>query len=199
MDKSTCSFDPCVNPVRYGDLGLCDGHYQQRRKGKELRPLRLNTRNMTHEQRFWAKVQKSAGCWEWMASKAQNGRGYGSININGKMTPAHRFSWELANGVIPDGMEVDHICFNMGCVNPAHLRLVTRAENCQYRQGASSNNRSSGVRGVYWNARADKWIAKVKHMGKYTHVGTFETVEEADIAVRAKRAEMFKHSDPVTT
>lgn len=196
MAKSTCAFETCERDARY--WGLCDGHAQQRKRGQALRPLRLNTRDMTHEQRFWVKVNKTASCWIWTACKAQSGRGYGSINISGRMIPAHRFSWEMQNGPIPAGAEIDHVCFNMACVNPAHLRVVTREENCQYRQGAQSNNKSSGVRGVYWNERSGKWIAKVKHRGKYTHVGTFATIEEADIAVRAKRAEMFKHADPGT-
>lgn len=195
MDKSTCMFDGCDRAVRYGVLGLCDGHYQQHKKGKALRPLRINTRDMTHPERFWLKVNKTGSCWVWEAAMAY--AGYGTFNLNGKMTPAHRYSWTILRGPIPMGAEIDHICFTPACVNPAHLRVVTRAENCQYRQGAQSNNKSSGVRGVYWNERAGKWIAKVKKSGKYTHVGTFDTIEEADVAVRAKRAEMFKHADPL--
>ena len=80
-------------------------------------------------ERFWAKVDKSGDCWEWTATKSY---GYGRIKVNGRMPLAHRISWELANGrEIPAGLEVDHMCFNHGCVNPDHLRLLTRSENAR--------------------------------------------------------------------
>jgi len=84
------------------------------------------------EQRFWGKVRKSEGCWEWQASRAKrvNGWGdYGRIRLNGATLLAHRVSWELANGPIPDGMLIRHTCDNPPCVNPAHLVLGTAHDN----------------------------------------------------------------------
>lgn len=83
------------------------------------------------EVRFFAKVVKSDGCWLWQASK--NNKGYGQILV--EKTPkhivklAHRVSWEIHNGPIPDGLGVLHACDTPLCVNPQHLFLGTQKQN----------------------------------------------------------------------
>ena len=77
--------------------------------------------------RFWAKVCKTNGCWTWTASK--NPHGYGQIRLSGKLTLAHRVSWTIHNGVIPEGLFVLHICDNPPCVRPDHLFLGTQKDN----------------------------------------------------------------------
>ncbi len=104
----------------------------------EKAPHRANGRGTTREvirmpakrilsERFWEKVQKTDGCWEWQAAK--DGCGYGFIWVRTRMYRAHRISYEMLHGPIPAGLQIDHLCCNPGCVNPSHLEVVTQAEN----------------------------------------------------------------------
>jgi hypothetical protein len=75
-----------------------------------------------------SKITLVGDCWEWTGSR--NPKGYGSVtNGKGASMLAHRRSYEIFNGPIPDGFEVDHLCENTSCVNPAHLEAVTPEEH----------------------------------------------------------------------
>lgn len=77
-------------------------------------------------------VHPGTGCWEWRGYADRNGYGriYDPTRPNGKKTQwAHRVFFERHNGPIPDGHDIDHVCQNTICVNPAHLEAVTRAEH----------------------------------------------------------------------
>lgn len=81
-------------------------------------------------ERFWPKVDKESspsGCWLWTASIKTTG--YGQIKSDDKMLLAHRVSYTLLRGPIPDGMSIDHLCKIRHCVNPDHMELVTPSEN----------------------------------------------------------------------
>lgn len=78
-------------------------------------------------ERFWSKVEKTASCWLWTA--CLNPNGYGHLRVDKADWAAHRLSWEIHRGPIPDGLWVLHHCDNPPCINPAHLFLGTCRDN----------------------------------------------------------------------
>lgn len=74
-------------------------------------------------------VDAASGCWLWTG--CLDGNGYGKIGVDNvrKGVGAHRFSYELHVGPIPDGLQIDHLCRVRNCINPEHLEPVTSAVN----------------------------------------------------------------------
>lgn len=135
MSKRTCSIDGCERP--FLARTWCKKHYRAWQEHGDP----LGTKLRTKEERFRAKYEESdTGCWIWRAFVATNG--YGRFWDGNTREWAHRASYELFVGPIPDGMQIDHLCHSedescnsssecphRACVNPDHLEVVTQREN----------------------------------------------------------------------
>lgn len=134
---------------------------------------------------FWHNADRTGKCWIWTGHV--DPQGYGRY----KNTYAHRYAFELSKGKpILAGNQIDHMCHHRACVNPDHLRSVTNKQNGENRKGPNRNS-TSGVRGVTWNKRHQKWCAKFRHNGAYIYVGMFDSLDEAEKRVITRRNQVF--------
>jgi hypothetical protein len=125
----TCGVDGCIKLAK--NSGMCWGHYcRVRRHGStEIGIKRIP--GLKYERMLAGYPDKPTdGCWEWTGNRT--GDGYG--RLAGRQGLAHRLSYEYHLGPIPDGLEIDHLCRNRGCGNPAHMEAVTHRVNCQRRE-----------------------------------------------------------------
>lgn len=156
---------------------------------------------MSMDSRFWSKVNKDGPvspllgtpCWIWTARLTH--KGYGEFYFFGKMARAHRVSWMLEWRPLPKLL--DHKCLVRKCVNPDHLRAATDRENQENRAGARSDNRSSGIRGVYWSKRNQKWLVQARSDGRAYYGGYFpeNQLSEAEAAAIDLRNRLMTRND----
>lgn len=114
--------------------------------------------------RFWSKVEKTLTCWEWKTGLM---RGYGAFSIKRKSYLAHRFSFELKNGDISN-KTLDHLCRNSKCVNPSHLEIVSRGENCRRGRVAKLNmEKALSIKDLYKNRKYNQCeLANIFNVGQ---------------------------------
>jgi len=130
-----CSVEGCESVVV--GQGLCHKHWQRIKLRGIENVGEPAQRDLSISERFWEKVEKTETCWNWTAAVT---RGYGRFFPKGKPEQAHRVAYELLVGPIPEGLTIDHLCFNTLCVNPDHLEPVTLSENVRRMHAARATD-----------------------------------------------------------
>lgn len=112
--------------------------------------------------RFWRMVRRDESCWTWTSARNKSGHGRFAVWRHNHMTNlyAHRVSWQIHFGMIPDGLYICHRCDNPPCVRPDHLFMGTQTDNMHdaARKGRTAAPASANPlrypRGArHWNAR----------------------------------------------
>lgn len=123
------------------------------------RPVRPAAENMSLPDvaRFYSRIGiRFYGCWEWLGTPSQI---YGSFRVGGQLRKAHRISYELAYGRIPDGVVVLHLCDNPRCVRPEHLCSGTQRDNVLDMDAKKRRRNVNSQRIVCANGHFD-WILR---------------------------------------
>lgn len=144
-----CSVHGCRNPARV--RGWCNKHAcRWRRHGN---PTAGMDRDAPLDVRFWSRVNKDGPtqphmdtpCWVWTGNMSRGSVTYGMVRDGGRRMMAHRVSWAMVNGSVPDGLFVMHKCDHGPCVRPDHLDIGTNLDNIadKVRKGRQSRGHFS--------------------------------------------------------
>lgn len=114
--------------------------------------------------------------------------GYVIGTLRGRTVRAHRLIWEMHNGPIPNGMQIDHINHIRHDNRIENLRLVSNQENSK--NNSMRKNNTSGVTGVCWNKQKGKWMAKIKVDYKTINLGLYSDIEKA-VEARKQAEELY--------
>lgn len=154
----TCGRNECCNPAHLTTGTMGDAAKIEKKPYIEPKDQKML---LPTEERFWSRVNKKrkTQCWDWTSDMSSHG--YGRLSLgDGRRMKAHRYSWELHNGPIPDGLCILHKCDRPSCVNPDHLFAGTQLENIK--DMVSKGRHQVGSR----NSRAVLTEAKVRTIKK---------------------------------
>lgn len=124
-----------------------------------------------------------------------NSKGYVCVGLNGKGYKVHRIVWDMLNpdDKLQPGDEVDHIDHDKTNNRPANLRKVSRKVNSRNQKKRATN--TSGVNGVYFAKRRNKWVAQITTDGWKRSLGSFDTLEAATAARLAEETKYGFHEN----
>lgn len=123
-----CLVAGCRKPIKIKTRELCAMHYTRLLRHGDPLATKITAHDTPLRDRLLSRIRKTeTGCWEWTG--AISSKGYGTLGFQTRDLYAHRASYELFVGPIPDGLEMDHLCRNRRCINPEHLEAVTHLEN----------------------------------------------------------------------
>lgn len=132
----------------------------------------------------------AARCWNAKYPGKEAGtkwKRYIKVWVEGRGQKAHRIAWAIYHGNWPEG-QIDHINGVFEDNRISNLRVVSNSLN--QRNTAMRSNNTSGVNGVYYREKYDRWVASICLNGKNKHIGYFKTIEEA---AKARKEEAEKH------
>jgi hypothetical protein len=127
------------------------------------------------ERRFWLKVRRADGCWEWEGYR--NKAGYGVFSLGQESILAHRFRWQLSNGPIGSEQRVLHKCDNPACVRIDHLFLGTQADNVADMSAKGRDRKAAGEN----HGRSKLTDAQVEHVRDLLTEGKLNGVQIGQI------------------
>jgi hypothetical protein len=146
----------------------------------------MANRWLSPEIRFAAGVvmDSKTGCWNWVRGNVKN---YGRFTLNGVKVLVHHYTYQKTYGTIPDGLELDHLCRNPRCCNPAHLEAITHQENVARGNVAIAN----GIRG--------RMVTECLNGHSYTPENTYthRNMRSCKVCRRAKNREWQRRSKEV--
>ena len=135
------------------------------------------------EEKCHRYIEDENGCWVYQGYKDHCG--YGVTEIKHKEYKMHRLAWEFWDKQkIPEGMTIDHICFNRACINPAHLRLATWHENCSRHQNGNGrplslwcNKHNCSKKRVNWSGgRGRAYCPQCHHERYLKNIKKYKTI-----------------------
>lgn len=142
--------------------------------------------HVTSDDEFWIYAlsrtnqhSQPEGCWEW--DGAHTTAGYSTASLNRRPIYLHRFAYERMVGPIPEGLELDHLCRNRGCFNPAHLEAVTHAENMRRGHWSSKTHCPKGH----------------PYDAENTRINNANGGRECRACIRARKAADYRAKNPV--